>query len=193
MISCRRSRTVAALIVGSFLIGFCPTPLAAQGQDKFTPPWTQEKKIPKEVKDKEKEKPTAWCAGEAIYIDPKTGTTTTIRYKQGPPAKFTVIIQELNKPERRITYDLTPGKETRTEKVGTDPAKTTQIDPNKDLYEPAKTTTAQAPEGSRGDTQQKAEGQKTTPGKVETSTVPGSVPTTPATPSTPPPAVTSQT
>ena len=121
------------------------------------PPWhqTQERR-PKEVKDKENETPLTSCentnalTGEKIstvnYLDNATGATTTIRRIDIPeqprigsplPAKtiWEIVTQQVGQPKKKITYDLEPGKETRTEKSGNNKPNTRQVTGD-DMYSP---------------------------------------------------------
>jgi len=128
---------------------------AAEQTPPFTPPWgpTRER-VPQEVKDKENEQPLAWCPNEekqefeVTYVD-NTGTRTRIKRKVvmiDPPPGGTVrmskIVWEITtdtpgQPRKKSTYDLEPGKETRTEKIGKDQPTTRPIREG-DLFDPAK-------------------------------------------------------
>lgn len=128
---------------------FSDSPGASQTPTTTQPPWhqTQERR-PKEVKDKENETPVTSCenfnglTGEKInvvnYYDSQTGGTTTIRKIEIPeqprmggsiPAKtiWEILIQLPGQPKKKITYDLEPGNETRTEKTGKDKPNTRKV------------------------------------------------------------------
>lgn len=122
-------------------------PQAGGETPQFDPPWNQTgERIPKEVKDKEKENPLAWCErpGKAgvpkqthvAYTDSKSGTATTIRY--APERKWVTTIQEVGKPEKKITYDI--NSKQRTEEIKGQRPVTTSFDPNNDFLTPAPLT-----------------------------------------------------
>lgn len=131
---------------------------AAEQTPPFTPPWgPTEERVPQEVKDKENEKPLAWCDNqerlefEVTYIDSNTGTRTRIKRllvmsEYAPLGKIfrvPMVVWEITidntpgQPKRKITYHLEPGKETRTEKIGKNQPTTTPIREG-DLFDPAK-------------------------------------------------------
>jgi len=128
--------------------------LAAEENPAFAPPWGKTReRIPQEVKDKENEQPLAWCENEekqefeVTYVD-NNGTRTRIKRKvvmTDPPPGGTVrmskIVWEITtdtpgQPRKKSTYDLEPGKETRTEKIGKDQPTTRPIREG-DLFDPA--------------------------------------------------------
>src|SRR5262245_31616079 len=113
------------------------------------PPWyqTQERR-PKEVKDKENETPLCSCENSdaltrqkifvVTYVDGQTNTRTTIRKVETPeqprigspiPAKtvWEILTEPPSQPKKKITYDLEPGNETRSEKTGKDKPDTRKV------------------------------------------------------------------
>ena len=121
-----------------------PTPQPQPGQqqssqpaalDPANPPWNQTReRVPKEVKDKEKETVATWCpptssqlkpdtseiAYQIVYRDPTTGTLTTVRHKEQKQVQTTadgrvvdtttvvweILVEEPNKKTQRIIYRL---------------------------------------------------------------------------------------
>ncbi|MGH7828337.1 MAG: hypothetical protein ACREQ7_24545 [Candidatus Binatia bacterium] len=148
---CRK--TVTVFISFSLLVNLIiPVPVwTAEQTPPFNPPWNQtQERIPQEVKDKEKEQPIAWCEDpakkqfEAHYIDFNNGTRTRIRRKEVPsaadPTKTKIVweIQVRNGvPKTKTTYDLDPGKETRTERVDKNPPSRRPVAEG-DLFDPKK-------------------------------------------------------
>jgi hypothetical protein len=128
--------------------------LAAEENPAFAPPWGKTReRIPQEVKDKENEQPLAWCENEekqefeVTYVD-NNGTRTRIKRKVvmiDPPPGGTVRLSKIvweittdtpGQPRKKSTYDLEPGKETRTEKIGKNQPTTRPIREG-DLFDPA--------------------------------------------------------
>lgn len=163
-----------------------PAPPAGQGSgqgsgteapaiDLANPPWNQSReRIPKEVKDKEKETPVAGCPPtrernqdeekvtyEVTYYDTNTQTTTRIRhtdiFESSRLSDFRrvweITIEEPGKPKKKITYELKShpaDDEKRTEKWGKAPPDTRNVAPG-DLFVPASPQTpAPTPGGQRG-------------------------------------------
>jgi hypothetical protein len=99
-----RPRFTALFLAGLLIFspGVAPVSLhAAEESPTFTPPWTQEKIIPKEVKDKEKEKPAAWCKK---FRKNDTVEETTVTYADGTVIRYTVTAAgPITQPDPVIT------------------------------------------------------------------------------------------